>query len=259
MSCLFNILKWIGIYAICAIIVGLVYVYLQSDGNNIDVKYVVVFSLSIATYIVFAILIICRISRIVDTKYGKNPNPFSDEERKRDDRALEDRWNDKTQEENSSCDIIEKKSTKELIYIYEHYLDYQEDFIDRCVKELERRNVLDSACEKRFNLLTNEEVEQYILNALRSGSNIDDILKELKHNNIVTPNADEVVKKTLEQFKIEVWDNKITDSRRNIVVLLFPTGISLLFISSAPIFFVICIMVLLYEVFRLIWCFLHKL
>lgn len=43
---------------------------------------------------------------------------------------------------NSFSDIIKRKSTEELLDIYNnHYLEYQETFIDLCTEELRQRGV----------------------------------------------------------------------------------------------------------------------
>ena len=77
-------------------------------------------------------------------------------------------------------DIIKSKSTKELLDIYHnHYLEYQEAFIDLCAEELRQRGVEITSITLELPEELKPQIQEYMKRKLYNGESSINIAREL--------------------------------------------------------------------------------
>lgn len=137
--------------------------------------------------------------------------------------------------DNAFKHIVEQKSTQDLLRIYQYeYLNFQEEFVDLCEAELRRRKVDTGIKEKYYTLLPNEDIAKFIIDKLKKGKPVHDIIRILQHHHIITDHSEAVVQEAVNQYIKEKWDELIDESKVEITAGPILLAIGLLWYFSFP-------------------------
>ena len=115
---------------------------------------------------------------------------------------------------NSFADIIKRKSTEELLDIYDnHYLEYQETFIDLCTEELRRRGVNLACGTLDLSEESKPQIQAHILHLLYKGESPINVGRQLCHDGYKKDDIERLLVQAQHQVAVYKRDNAISESK----------------------------------------------
>lgn len=116
-------------------------------------------------------------------------------------------------------DIIKSKSTKELLDIYHnHYLEYQEAFIDLCAKELRQRGVEITSITLELPEELKPQIQEYMKRKLYNGESSINIARELCRYGYRKEDFEDLLGLAKHQTAILKMEDIISKSIREILI-----------------------------------------
>lgn len=116
-------------------------------------------------------------------------------------------------------DIIKSKSTKELLDIYHnHYLEYQEAFIDLCAKELRQRGVEITSITLELPEELKPQIQEYMKRKLYNGESSINIARELCRYGYRKEDFEDLLGLAKHQAAILKMEDIISKSIREILI-----------------------------------------
>lgn len=115
---------------------------------------------------------------------------------------------------NSFLDIIKRKSTEELLDIYNnHYLEYQEAFIDLCTEELRQRGVNITSGTIDLSAESKSQLQAMIVHRICKGESPTNVSRQLCHDGYQKDDIEKLVSQVQEQVATYKRENAISDSK----------------------------------------------
>ena len=133
-------------------------------------------------------------------------------------------------------DIIKSKSTKELLDIYHnHYLEYQEAFIDLCAEELRQRGVEITSITLELPEELKPQIQEYMKRKLYNGESSINIARELCRYGYRKEDFEDLLGLAKHQTAIMKMEDIIQKYKRDIVlgVLCIPFSLLSLYIETS--------------------------
>ena len=133
-------------------------------------------------------------------------------------------------------DIIKSKSTKELLDIYHnHYLEYQEAFIDLCAEELRQRGVEITSITLELPEELKPQIQKYMKRKLYNGESSINIARELCRYGYRKEDFEDLLGLAKHQTAIMKMEDIIQKYKRDIVlgVLCIPFSLLSLYIETS--------------------------
>lgn len=133
-------------------------------------------------------------------------------------------------------DIIKSKSTKELFDIYHnHYLEYQEAFIDLCAEELRQRGVEITSITLELPEELKPQIQEYMKRKLYNGESSINIARELCRYGYRKEDFEDLLGLAKHQTAIMKMEDIIQKYKRDIVlgVLCIPFSLLSLYIETS--------------------------
>ena len=133
-------------------------------------------------------------------------------------------------------DIIKSKSTKELLDIYHnHYLEYQEAFIDLCAEELRQRGVEITSITLELPEELKPQIQEYMKRKLYNGESSINIARELCRYGYRKEDFEDLLGQAKHQAAILKMEVAIQKYKRDIVlgVLCIPFSLLSLYIETS--------------------------
>ena len=133
-------------------------------------------------------------------------------------------------------DIIKSKSTKELLDIYHnHYLEYQEAFIDLCAEELRQRGVEITSITLELPEELKPQIQEYMKRKLYNGESSINIAHELCRYGYRKEDFEDLLGLAKHQTAIMKMEDIIQKYKRDIVlgVLCIPFSLLSLYIETS--------------------------
>lgn len=133
-------------------------------------------------------------------------------------------------------DIIKSKSTKELLDIYHnHYLEYQEAFIDLCAEELRQRGVEITSITLELPEELKPQIQEYMKRKLYNGESSINIARELCRYGYRKEDLEDLLGQAKHQAAILKMEVAIQKYKRDIVlgVLCIPFSLLSLYIETS--------------------------
>lgn len=116
-------------------------------------------------------------------------------------------------------DIIKSKSTKELLDIYHnHYLEYQEAFIDLCAEELRQRGVEITSITLELPEELKPQIQEYMKRKLYNGESSINIARELCRYGYRKEDFEDLLGLAKHQTAIMKMEDIISKSIREILI-----------------------------------------
>ena len=116
-------------------------------------------------------------------------------------------------------DIIKSKSTKELLDIYHnHYLEYQEAFIDLCAEELRQRGVEITSITLELPEELKPQIQKYMKRKLYNGESSINIARELCRYGYRKEDFEDLLGLAKHQTAIMKMEDIISKSIREILI-----------------------------------------
>lgn len=136
---------------------------------------------------------------------------------------------------NSFLDIIKRKSTEELLDIYNnHYLEYQEAFIDLCTEELRQRGVNIASDTIDLSAESKSQLQAMIVHRICKGESPTNVSHQLCHDGYKKDDIEKLISQAQDQVTTYKRANAISKSKAGLWIGPTIILVSLIWRHIAP-------------------------